>query len=640
MEDHSPSRGFSWPERGERFGASGKAARDTESRLGSPLTRSPMSSQCLDLDNLMIPTLKKRRRGSILDWLGEPLERPLRAARPQSSKEASLMSEIYARIARDCGRPLLDDVWRAALSLGRANCHERFDASLENATRVFETIVANDQQDITSRNAGPESQREQREQREQRATVWLSLAMLLSAAALACVPLVGLQALAAFLVYLGVVCAGAKACKRRRSAVLFAAWCLGEATLGLLISSGLVFAGSTLMADESGSIEHGWLLAWRVFCANCALSVLSFAAVLVLIPKVLKSKATAAPQYIPGEQSQVIGACTEEPLPLSQPHPEPKRPTKILRILLKAISAACAFCMVACTVIFLFLHVFPPGESMDNLELPACTGCFCANNVSAVNVDRNVVYGMAHSRREGRQQELVLDVYHPSNRSADRSPAVLLIHGGNFMGSDKRNGIMVSEARHFANAGFVAFSMDYRLEGSNYLVEAGAVRAAVHDAKAAVRFIARRAEFYGVDASRIVAWGESAGGITATSMNSLGSEGDSGSPGYPSNVSAAVGISSTMWPFLVGAPSNQQRNVTPWFNVHGQMDNVVFPFLAVMTHTYLLARGMPEFVNRIVWVPGGVHVPWGPGAELDVSAQLRPVVMNFLTEVMDLQKLC
>ena len=40
----------------------------------------------------------------------------------------------------------------------------------------------------------------------------------------------------------------------------------------------------------------------------------------------------------------------------------------------------------------------------------------------------------------------------------------------------------------------------------------------------------------------------------------------------------------------------------------------------VMTHTYLLARGMPEFVNRIVWVPGGVHVPWGPGAELDVSA--------------------
>ena len=28
--------------------------------------------------------------------------------------------------------------------------------------------------------------------------------------------------------------------------------------------------------------EHGWLLAWRVFCANCALSVLSFAAVLVL----------------------------------------------------------------------------------------------------------------------------------------------------------------------------------------------------------------------------------------------------------------------------------------------------------------------------------------------------------------------
>ena len=41
------------------------------------------------------------------------------------------------------------------------------------------------------------------------------------------------------------------------------------------------------------------------------------------------------------------------------------------------------------------------------------------------------------------------------------------------------------------------------------MVDLPAVRAAVHDAKAAVRFIARHAEEYGVDATRIAAWGES-----------------------------------------------------------------------------------------------------------------------------------
>ena len=42
-----------------------------------------------------------------------------------------------------------------------------------------------------------------------------------------------------------------------------------------------------------------------------------------------------------------------------------------------------------------------------------------------------------------------------------------------------------------------------------------------------------------------------------------------------------AGISGTMWPFLVAAPTNHIRNVTPWFNVHGADDHIVFPFLPV-----------------------------------------------------------
>ena len=48
--------------------------------------------------------------------------------------KAKVMSELYARIARACGAPLLEEIWSP-------NCHERFDASLENATRTFASVT-------------------------------------------------------------------------------------------------------------------------------------------------------------------------------------------------------------------------------------------------------------------------------------------------------------------------------------------------------------------------------------------------------------------------------------------------------------------------------------------------------------------
>ena len=130
-------------------------------------------------------------------------------------------------------------------------------------------------------------------------------------------------------------------------------------------------------------------------------------------------------------------------------------------------------------------------------------------------------YGSAYSERHGEEVDLLLDVYRPTVAPGSKAPAVLLIHGGNFIGGSKQAGIMEAEALYFARAGFVVFNMNYRLEGSTYLVELSAVRDAVHDAKAAVRFIVDQAESFGVDPTRIAAWGESAGGITAISMNSV-----------------------------------------------------------------------------------------------------------------------
>jgi acetyl esterase/lipase len=73
---------------------------------------------------------------------------------------------------------------------------------------------------------------------------------------------------------------------------------------------------------------------------------------------------------------------------------------------------------------------------------------------AAVETQRGVAYGEVDGT------ELLLDAYLPPAREAPR-PAVILIHGG-FWTSGSRSDMSVA-ARELAKAGYVAFSIDYRL---------------------------------------------------------------------------------------------------------------------------------------------------------------------------------
>src|SRR5688572_8448808 len=57
-------------------------------------------------------------------------------------------------------------------------------------------------------------------------------------------------------------------------------------------------------------------------------------------------------------------------------------------------------------------------------------------------------------------QELLLNIYSPSNREQPR-PAVILIFGGAWSSGDRHG--MADPARRLAEAGYVAFSIDHRL---------------------------------------------------------------------------------------------------------------------------------------------------------------------------------
>ncbi|HEV2758357.1 MAG TPA: alpha/beta hydrolase, partial [Acidimicrobiales bacterium] len=121
---------------------------------------------------------------------------------------------------------------------------------------------------------------------------------------------------------------------------------------------------------------------------------------------------------------------------------------------------------------------------------------------------RDVEYGTANGK------QLLLDAYVPAVGS-DRRPAVIMLHGGGWRVGDKAT--WGEEAQRLAARGWVAFSVNYRLD------EPSAFPAEIDDAQAAVRWVRDHADEYLVDRRRVAALGESAGGHLAAMLATLGS---------------------------------------------------------------------------------------------------------------------
>jgi acetyl esterase/lipase len=120
----------------------------------------------------------------------------------------------------------------------------------------------------------------------------------------------------------------------------------------------------------------------------------------------------------------------------------------------------------------------------------------------SLTMDVGVHYGEAGG------QELLLDVYSPPRRERSR-PAVLLIHGGGFVGGSRTDADIDTAARHVVQAGYVACAIDYRLVD---LTQPGpAWPAPLEDVQRAVRWVRAHAPAYGIDPERIGAYGISAG---------------------------------------------------------------------------------------------------------------------------------
>ncbi|RYX80912.1 alpha/beta hydrolase [bacterium] len=109
-----------------------------------------------------------------------------------------------------------------------------------------------------------------------------------------------------------------------------------------------------------------------------------------------------------------------------------------------------------------------------------------------------------------------LDLYVPAALSGSPTylrPLIVYIHGGAFMYGDKNSSFLPTR---MLSRGYALASLNYRLSGD------ARFPAQIQDCKAAVRWLRAHAKQYGLDSTRIVAWGESAGGNLAALLGTTG----------------------------------------------------------------------------------------------------------------------
>ncbi|MFI5864987.1 prolyl oligopeptidase family serine peptidase [Streptomyces sp. NPDC051546] len=122
----------------------------------------------------------------------------------------------------------------------------------------------------------------------------------------------------------------------------------------------------------------------------------------------------------------------------------------------------------------------------------------------------------------GTKADLKLDLQVPET-SGKKPPLVVYITGGGFVMADKSANL--GERTYVAEQGYAVASIEYRTETSGSTYKDG-----VADVKAAVRHLRAHADEYGIDASKVGVWGQSAGGYLAAMAGATNGNGqfDSG----------------------------------------------------------------------------------------------------------------
>ncbi len=143
--------------------------------------------------------------------------------------------------------------------------------------------------------------------------------------------------------------------------------------------------------------------------------------------------------------------------------------------------------------------------------------------------------GVVYSTPDG--ESLAMNIARPKEEKGPR-PAVLCIHGGGFRAGKRES--YDALCVKLAERGFVAATITYRLAPKHQFP------AAVHDCKAAVRWLRANASKYKIDPAKIGVTGGSAGGHLAQFLGVTAHvpqfEGTGGNPDQSSSVACVVNV--------------------------------------------------------------------------------------------------
>ncbi len=272
---------------------------------------------------------------------------------------------------------------------------------------------------------------------------------------------------------------------------------------------------------------------------------------------------------------------------------------------------------------------------------------------------------------EGEPIDLYLDIYSPAGDTVSRRPTVIMAFGGAFVAGDRKSPDIVAFCEKLALKGYVAVSMQYRLEQNqiNLLFEEAMVKAvmrSVQDGYQVLNFLiadANGENSYGIDPDQIFAGGASAGGFVTNHLAYMdpsdplpaawsgyiddigGIDGEGGGLDFEANLKGVINMAGAM-----GVEGGIQEGDAPLVSFHATGDGTVpytsgvplgIPTLPTvygssLMHTNAMDVGVP---STLFTYDNDNHPPYngfgGFGPENEVITEMHGRISDFLYELIE-----
>ena len=238
----------------------------------------------------------------------------------------------------------------------------------------------------------------------------------------------------------------------------------------------------------------------------------------------------------------------------------------------------------------------------------------------------------------GSTEPLDVDVYRANRPDGALAPCVVMIHGGGWDGGDRKQ--LAAQNHRLARRGYAVAAISYRLAPANVWP------AQYEDVVATLNYLAREAVELGIDRTRLVLFGRSAGGQLATAVAYR-----SGNPAIrgvaafyaPHDLHFAWSMTKErdvldsfklMRQYLGGSPEERKESfdgasaylwanprVPPTLLVHGQIDSLVWHRQSERLAERLATEGVPHLFLSLPWATHAFDFnASGPGGQLSFYA--------------------